>query len=208
MTNKILFVLALVVCAGAYYEYRGVTQELVRTKAALVQEQQKVAELKAEVAKAMPAELAKQLRPWANDLMIREARVKAVATDLERWRKSLNAFAESLDKYRQDLIATAANVAYEAEQNQKVLSEAESKVKFAENLERRSVDISNSLYGELQNLRANQEGLEAQIGSLQDAMNSPALNQLALDYYNRQNGPPGPGYSIPSGAWLGVPTGR
>jgi hypothetical protein len=49
MTNKILFGLMLVACAGAFYTFWETNQELTRTKAALTKQQQKVADLKAEL---------------------------------------------------------------------------------------------------------------------------------------------------------------
>lgn len=49
MTNKILFGLVLLTCAGAFYTFREINQELTRTKAALTKEQQTVADLKAEL---------------------------------------------------------------------------------------------------------------------------------------------------------------
>jgi hypothetical protein len=49
MTNKILFGLVLVACAGASCTFWETNQELTLAKAVLTKQQQKVADLKAEL---------------------------------------------------------------------------------------------------------------------------------------------------------------
>jgi uncharacterized coiled-coil protein SlyX len=114
MTNKVLTLLEM-------------NQELAHTKAALSKEQQKVAELKVELVKAMPAELAApvpgetdeqgytyylppdgtlspdQLCLWANDLMIREARARDLAAQLSAWFLDMGRWHESLDALAKSL---------------------------------------------------------------------------------------------------------
>jgi hypothetical protein len=109
MTNKILLVLVLLAGAGACYEYRGVSQDLARTKAGLVQEEEKVAELKVELDQARQAALGERLRR-SGDLIVHQDTINAVAVQLQSWRGSFIAFAESLDKYRKGLISVAAEV--------------------------------------------------------------------------------------------------
>jgi chromosome segregation ATPase len=176
MANKILIVVALLVGAGAYYEYRGVTQELVRTKAALIQEEQKVAELKVELDQARRAALGERLRRCSDDLMAHQDTINAVAMHLQSWRQSFITFAKSLDDYRKELISVAADVAYKVEEDRTLLTKSKFKKRFVEVVEDKSDDISRSLFRELQSLGDDQEYLAAQIGILQREMNWISVN--------------------------------
>jgi hypothetical protein len=49
MTNKFLFGVVLVACAGAFHTFWETNLELTRSKAALTKQRQKVADLKAEL---------------------------------------------------------------------------------------------------------------------------------------------------------------